>query len=187
VDPASEIEFRRFVSARWPALQRYAYLLTGDHHSAEDVVQTALEKCWARWDRIQAASPESYVRAAVANTAASRRRRIRFLETPFTEKTPEPPAPGDLAQSHADRSGLWGALADLSPRRRAIVVLRIWEDRPEAEVARILGISLGAVRSQLSTAMRQLRQHPQIRTAAGRPDLLADPRANPVYSAKEIR
>ena len=168
-EETAEVSFRRFVAARWTALQRYAYLLTGDQQTAEDVVQTALEKCWRRWRQIQAESPEAYVRAAVANTAASRRRRRRVAESPLDDVLDPPAAPGDHAETHALRSGLWPALADLPPRRRAIVVLRVWEDRSVAETAQVLGISPGAVKSQLSKAMAQLRSHPQIREAAGLP------------------
>ena len=159
VEESAEVSFRRFVAARWAALQRYAYLLTGDQQTAEDVVQTALEKCWRRWRQIRADSPEAYVRAAVANTAASRRRRRRVPESPLDDVLHPPIAPGDHAESHALRSGLWPALADLPPRRRAVVVLRVWEDCSVADTAQILGISTGAVKSQLSKAMTQLRQH----------------------------
>jgi len=168
-EESAEVSFRRFVAARWAALQRYAYLLTGDQQTAEDVVQTALEKCWRRWRQIRSDSPEAYVRAAVANTAASRRRRRRVAESPLDDVQHPPIAPGDHAEAHAVRSGLWPALADLPPRRRAVVVLRVWEDRSVVETAQILGISTGAVKSQLSKAMTQLRSHPQIREAAGLP------------------
>jgi RNA polymerase sigma-70 factor (sigma-E family) len=166
----AELSFRRFVTARWAALQRYAFLLTGDQHTAEDVVQIALEKCWRRWRQIEAESPEAYVRAAIANTAASRGRRRRLPERPLDDLLHPPVAPGDHAESQAVRSGLWAALADLPPRRRTVVVLRIWEDRSIAETAHILGLSTGAVKSQLSKAMVQLRNHPEIRALSDRPD-----------------
>jgi RNA polymerase sigma-70 factor (sigma-E family) len=172
-EETAEVSFRRFVAVRWGALQRYAYLLTGDQQTAEDVVQTALEKCWRRWSQIRADSPEAYVRAAVANTAASRRRRRRFAESPLDDVLHPPIDPGDHAETQALRSGLWPALAALAPRRRAVVVLRVWEDRSVAETAQVLGISTGAVKSQLSKAMAQLRSHPQVREAAGlRPEVL---------------
>lgn len=167
VEETAEVGFRRFVATRWGALQRYAYLLTGDQQAAEDVVQIALEKCWRRWSAIRSNSPEAYVRAAVANTAASRRRRRRFAESPLDDVVHPPIDPGDHAEAHALRAGLWPALASLPPRRRAVVVLRVWEDRSVAETAGILGISAGAVKSQLSKAMTQLRAHPQVREAAG--------------------
>jgi RNA polymerase sigma-70 factor (sigma-E family) len=166
----AELSFRQFVAARWSALQRYAFLLTGDQQAAEDVVQIALEQCWRRWRQIRSESPEAYVRAAVANTAASRRRRRRLPERPLDDLLHPPVAPGDHAESQAVRSGLWLALADLPPRRRTVVVLRIWEDRSVAETAQILGISTGAVKSQLSKAMVQLRSHPQIRGLSNQPD-----------------
>ena len=163
----AEIGFRQFVAARWNALQRYAFILTGDQQIAEDVVQAALEKCWRRWDKIQNDSPEGYVRAAVANTAASRRRRRTVPETSLDSLVVPPAAPGDHAETHALRSGLWAALRDLPPRQRTIVVLRLWEDRSVEETARVLGISTGAVKSQLSKGIAQLRQHPQVHEIIG--------------------
>ncbi|GLY16113.1 DNA-directed RNA polymerase sigma-70 factor [Kineosporia sp. NBRC 101677] len=159
---SAETNFRRFVAARWGALQRYAFLLTGDHQLAEDVVQVALEKCWRRWDRIRSDSPESYVRAAVANTAASRHRRRRHPETSLDAIVQQPAQAYDHAETYALRSGLWAALSDLPPRQRTVVVLRLWEDRSVEETARMLGISTGAVKSQLSKAIAQLRRHPQV-------------------------
>ncbi|MBT0769742.1 SigE family RNA polymerase sigma factor [Kineosporia sp. J2-2] len=161
-DEATDVAFRRFVAARWGALHRYAVILTGDHQLAEDVVQAALEKCWRRWDRILNDSPESYVRAAVANTAASRRRRRTVPEISLDSLLVAPAAPGDHAETHALRSGLWAALYDLPPRQRTVVVLRLWEDRSVEETAQVLGISTGAVKSQLSKALGHLRKHPQV-------------------------
>jgi RNA polymerase sigma-70 factor (sigma-E family) len=169
LEESPEVSFRRFVAARWAALQRYAYLLTGDQQTAEDVVQIALERCWRRWRQIRSESPEAYVRAAVANTAASRRRRRRLPESPLDDVVHPIVATGDHTENHALRSGLWPALSELPPRRRAVVVLRVWEDLSIAETAEILGISTGAVKSQLSKAMTQLRRHPQVREAAGLP------------------
>ena len=168
-DESAETAFRRFVAARWNALQRYAFILTGDQQLAEDVVQAALEKCWRRWDKIRNDSPESYVRAAVANTAASRRRRRTVPETPLDSLVAPLAAPGDHAETQALRSGLWAALRDLPPRQRAVVVLRVWEDRSVEETARVLGISSGAVKSQLSKAIAQLRRHPQVHEILGGP------------------
>lgn len=162
-DESLEVSFRRFVAARWGALQRYAFLLTGDHQIAEDVVQMALEKCWRRWAKIRADSPESYVRSAVANTAATRHRRRKLPETSLDEIIVQPVTGQDHAEIHAVRSGLWAGLNDLPPRQRTIVVLRLWEDRSVEETARILGITNGAVKSQLSKAVAQLRRHPQVR------------------------
>jgi DNA-directed RNA polymerase specialized sigma24 family protein len=70
-------EFRGFVSARWPELVRYAYLLVGDPHHAEDLVQIALERTWRRWREASVERPESYVRTAIARQAVSRHRRLR--------------------------------------------------------------------------------------------------------------
>jgi len=185
---SAEVSFRRFVATRWSALQRYAFLLTGDQQTAEDVVQVALEKCWRRWRQIRADSPEAYVRAAVANTAASRRRRRRVPESPLEDLRRSPAAPGDHTETQALRSGLWSALAGLPPRQRAVVVLRIWEDRSVTETAQVLGISTGAVKSQLSKAMARLRRDPQVRDTAGLspPSDRSDRSAAPTRTRPEV-
>jgi len=166
--------FRSFVAARWVALTRYAFLLTGDHQAAEDVVQTALEKCWPRWGQIAGGSPEAYVRVAIARTAISRGRRRRHHESSFEDLRARSPevvaalaAPGDVAEEQALRIGLWLALAELPPRRRAVVVLRLLEDRSEGQTAKALGISAGAVKSQLSKGLAQLRRSPHARELIG--------------------
>jgi RNA polymerase sigma-70 factor (sigma-E family) len=163
--PDPEAEFREFVAARWTALARYAYLFTGDHGHAEDLVQQALEQCWRRWRKVRINAPEAYVRASIAHAAAARWRRRRVLETSWdavTDRAGElrgggTPSSSDPGTSHAERSQLWLALAELPPRMRAVVVLRIWEDLSEAQTARVLGCSVGTVKSQLSRALTRLR------------------------------
>jgi RNA polymerase sigma-70 factor (sigma-E family) len=153
-------DFAGFVEARWPALVRYAYALTGDRGHAEDIVQQALERCWRRWRTIRADGCEAYVRTAVVRLVISRHRVRRVAETPL-EGTDRPTG-SDPEESVALREVLWRALAGLPPRMRAVVVLRYVEDQTETEVARTLGCSVGSVKSQASRGVARLREIPEL-------------------------
>jgi RNA polymerase sigma-70 factor (sigma-E family) len=145
--------FRQFVRAQWGPLTRTAYLLTGDRGTAEDLVQSALEKTHRRWDRVD--TPEVYVRRVMVNTATSWWRRRRPVEVPLL---PSDAAPGpDAYLQVEERQRLLSALRRLPPRTQAILVLRYLEDRSEAETARILGCSVGSVKSQASRGLARLR------------------------------
>jgi RNA polymerase sigma-70 factor (sigma-E family) len=156
--PEHEREFREFVVSRSPALLRTAYLLTGDVHHAQDLLQTALLGTAKHWSRIyHRDQPDAYVRRAMYNHQARWwRQRAARPESPMADP-PQQTATGDHAEQIADRDGLMGALRRLPPRQRAVVVLRYYEDRSEAEVAALLRISLGTVRSQASKALAKLR------------------------------
>ncbi|WP_425555531.1 SigE family RNA polymerase sigma factor [Kitasatospora kazusensis] len=146
--------------ARWGALVQTAYLLTGDFHEAEDLVQTTLAKVYPQWRRIRAETAASYLRRALVNNNRSRvrRRRVGHLLMPFLPDTPAPAAaaPGE------DRDPLVAALAGLPERQRAVVVLRYWEDLSVEEVAFELGCSVGTVKSQASRALGKLRADPTL-------------------------
>jgi RNA polymerase sigma-70 factor (sigma-E family) len=149
-------DFDDFVRARSAALLRVAYLLTGDGHAAEDLLQEVLEQVYVRWRRVRT-TPEAYARKALVNRAANRwRRRGRKPER----------ALGDLEVSAPDqtddllvRDGVLAALRALPPRQRAAVVLRFLEDLPVAEVARALDCSEGAVKSHTSRGLAKLREN----------------------------
>lgn len=149
--------FDDFVAARSSRLLRVAYLLTRDWAHAEDLLQTALAKAWPVWQRIEG-DPEPYIRKIIANTYASWwRRRWTAAELP-TGKLPEEPAAGrDVAGQVDDRERLWQALGRLPRRQRAVVVLRYFEDLSTAEIADVLGCSIGTVKSQCSRALAKLR------------------------------
>jgi RNA polymerase sigma-70 factor (sigma-E family) len=156
MDRADEDDFREFVIARSPALLGTAYLLTGDRGVAEDLLQVTLVRAYRHWPRIQAAgNPEAYVRRVMTNLRISWWRRRRLAES-AAGALPELPA-ADGAASLADRDELWRALHQLAPRTRAVLVLRYWEDLSEAETARILGCSVGTVKSLASRGLRRLR------------------------------
>lgn len=145
--------FEEFVAARRPALLRTAYLLTGQHQDAEDLVQVALVKAVPRWRRI-ADDPEPYVRRILVNENVSRWRSRRWREV-HTDRVPERAAD----QRGQDASiTLRAALARLAPRQRAVVVLRYYEDRTERETAELLGIGVGTVKSQARDALARLRE-----------------------------
>jgi RNA polymerase sigma-70 factor (sigma-E family) len=162
--PDPQDAFRDLVASRWGALVRYAYLFTGDRGDAEDLVQQSLERTWRRWRTVRIDAPEAYVRAAIANAAAARGRahRLRVTSWELAGSAAETLTAADDAPA-AEREPLWLALADLPPRMRAVVVLRVWEDLSEAETARILGCAAGTVKSQLSRALERLRAADAVR------------------------
>ncbi len=151
-----EADFRAFVVARQPALLRAAYLLTGDRHAAEDLVQTALSETAYRWPKLATEQPEAYARRVIYTRFCSGLRRRKVLVEASVADTPDRPA-ADLTESVDQRVGLERALATLAPRQRACLVLRYYEDRSEAEAAAVLGCSVGTVKSQTHDALKRLR------------------------------
>ena len=146
-------DFEEFVLARRGALLRTAYLLTGDHHDAEDLVQSALIKVVPKWARIKE-HPEPYVRQVLARESVNRWRGRRWREA-TTDVVPEA-MPHPCADS-ADRIALLEELRRLSPRQRAVLVLRYFNDLTEADTAEALGISVGTVKSHVRDALARLR------------------------------
>lgn len=153
---AADATFEEFVAARGPALWRVAWLLTGDAHRADDLLQTALLKCWRRWSAIERReSAEAYVRRALTTTYTDWWRRKWTGELP-----------GRLPQvATADRDvdarrDLVAALALLPRGQRAVVVLRYFEDLTETQTADVLGVTVGTVKSQNARALATLRSSP---------------------------
>jgi RNA polymerase sigma-70 factor (sigma-E family) len=141
---------------RLPALYRYAYVLTGNQHDAEDLVQEALTRTGAAWGRVRRKDdPEGYVRTTMARIMANRWRRPR-LEY-LVARPPEEPVEDRELHRLSETDGLDSALAGLPPRMRAVLVLRYYEQLTEAETARVLGCSRGTVKSQASRALAKLR------------------------------
>jgi RNA polymerase sigma-70 factor (sigma-E family) len=159
VDAAEEAEFDAFVRARWPAFARTAYLLcAGDLGHAEDLVQTALARTMRAWPRLtDRGDLDGYVYRVMVRTHATQHRRRWRGEIP-TEHLPEPPAPGAATDAVEDADQLSRALAGLSRRQRAAVVLRFYDDRSEQEVADLLGCSLGTVKTHTSRGLARLRE-----------------------------
>ncbi|MFF5204580.1 SigE family RNA polymerase sigma factor [Streptosporangium sp. NPDC000396] len=146
--------FAAFVAARGTGLLRFAHLACGDAEDAEDLLQTALERAYRRWDRVGYDNPEPYVRRIIVNTAISRARRRAILRIIPTHAPPELP---DRETDVALRQMLMDTLRGLPPRQRAVIVLRYWEDLSETQTAEILGCSAGTVKSQASKALAKLR------------------------------
>jgi RNA polymerase sigma-70 factor (sigma-E family) len=155
-------EFREFMHARWPAMVRLAYGLTGDQGHAEDVAQAAFARAYASWARVRrSGDPDAYVRQIVINENRNRFRKRRVTER-LTDSPPESvliDTPWtDAIREYDERSALMAALQRLGPRQRAVIVLRYWMDLTEHETAAALNCSVGTVKSQASRARAALRQ-----------------------------
>ena len=154
-------DYVAFVQARQGALLRAAYLICGDHHLAEDLLQEALVKLASRWERLRDEAPEAYVRKILYRDAISRWRRVR-RETLVDQHDPVGPLATVVVDDRTEQvltgEQVRAALDLLPPRQRAVVVLRYFEDLSEAQIADALGIAPGTVKSQASDAMRTLRR-----------------------------
>jgi len=149
--------FDDYVVARGPGLLRFAFLLTGDRHLAEDLVQEVLAKSHRRWRRIeQLDQPDSYVRKAILNQYLSWRRRRSYGET-ATAVVPDSAVHSDHAARLADRDAMWTLLAGLPRQQRAVLVLRFYEDLADAQIAELIGCSVATVRAHASRALTRLR------------------------------
>jgi len=159
----AEVEgFAQFVEARQHALLQTAVLLTGDWALAEDLVQTALVRSWPRWERIRRRDdPEIYVRRVMVNTWATWVRRRWRHERPAAA-VPDSRAPGDVAAEVAVRVAVRSALGSLPNRQRAVLVLRVFDDLSEAQVAQVLGCPVGTVKSTMARALARLREDPRM-------------------------
>jgi RNA polymerase sigma-70 factor (sigma-E family) len=154
-----EDAFRDFVVGRSPSYLRVAYLLTGDWGHAEDLLQTALAKVYRAWGRLgDHENLDAYVRRVMVNTQTSWWRRKWRGEQPVGSlpETYEPVAPDEVGPSD-ERDRLRRALRELPARQRAAVVLRHYEDLGETEVARLMGCSVGTVKSQCARGLARLR------------------------------
>jgi RNA polymerase sigma-70 factor (sigma-E family) len=155
---ADEEDFRAFVVARSAALLSFAHVLTGNRHTAEDVVQTALAKTAAAWPRIRRKdNPEGYIRRTIVNTHLNAMRRRPWREKPHHD-VPEGPDTRRPESDVDERDAMWQALNSLPPRQRAVLVLRYYEDLPEADIAEVLGCSRGTVKSQAVKGLLHLRR-----------------------------
>ncbi|WP_203918851.1 SigE family RNA polymerase sigma factor [Rugosimonospora africana] len=161
----AEQSFEEFVRARTAALSRVAYLLTGDHHLAEDLVQQALLRVAGRWPTLVArGDPDAYVRRVMYNQRISWWRRREPPTVRHEVPQEAAPDPGDAVVAAV---AVRQALARLGPRQRAVLILRYFEDLTEARTAEILGISVGTVKSQARDGLARLRAlAPELSTLA---------------------
>lgn len=150
-------DFVAYVDARAASLLRIACLMTaGDRHAAEDLVQTALERAYVAWPRIKRqAAQDSYVRSILTRAAIDRTRGRQRRGEVLVDEVPDA---GDVVTGPEDRDELWTLLASLSPRQRAVLVLRYYEDLSEAQIAETLGCSAGSVKSHASRGLAVLRE-----------------------------
>jgi RNA polymerase sigma-70 factor (sigma-E family) len=151
-------DFDAFFRSRVPALLRTAYLLTGDRHLAEDLVQDALARTHRAWNRLGGGgNPEAYARKVMYHLQVSRWRRRRPAET-LRGELPERGGGRDSADDSVRRLVLRRALLALPVRQRTVVVLRYFDDRTEAEIAAILDMRVGTVKSHTFRALARLRE-----------------------------
>ncbi|WP_246051096.1 SigE family RNA polymerase sigma factor [Nocardioides guangzhouensis] len=155
---AKDAEFSAWMTARQPALLRTAYLLTGDHHSAEDLVQTTLAKVYLSWDKVRKREVvDGYARRILVNENNSIWRRAWKKREVTSDQVPEQRGVRDR-YDEGQSSALWDHVQTLPRKQRAVIVLRYYEELSEAETAEVLGISVGTVKSQASRALATLRQ-----------------------------
>lgn len=149
--------FDDYVVARGPALLRFAYVLTGDRHLAEDLVQEVLAKASRRWSRIEAADqPDGYVKRSIVNQYLSWRRRRSATERVVAD-VPDGYRANSYADSHADRDLLWRRLAALPRQQRAVLVLRFYEDLDDLRIAELIGCAPATVRAHASRGLAAMR------------------------------
>ncbi|MEU6468952.1 SigE family RNA polymerase sigma factor [Streptomyces massasporeus] len=154
----TEAEFTAYVQERRASLYATAYHLTGDRYEAEDLLQSALFSTYRAWDRISdKAAVGGYLRRTMTNLHISAWRRRKLNEYP-TEELPETPGDTDAMRGTELRAVLWQALARLPELQRTMLVLRYYEGRTDPEIAEILDISVGTVKSSIWRSLRRLRE-----------------------------
>lgn len=154
----AEAAFTAYVQERRASLYATAYHLTGDRFEAEDLLQSALFSTYKAWDRISdKAAVGGYLRRTMTNLHISAWRRRKLNEYP-TEELPETPGETDAMRGTELRAVLWQALARLPELQRTMLVLRYYEGRTDPEIADILGISVGTVKSSIWRSLRRLRE-----------------------------
>jgi RNA polymerase sigma-70 factor (sigma-E family) len=151
------VTFQEFATSRLPAVLAFAAVLTGQRATAEDIVQEVLIRAFTRWDMIgRLDQPEFYVRKMVLNEFLSSRRRSWRL-VPGGDTVTAAGSASDLADAYAERDALLAEVCRLPRRQRAVLVLRYYEDRSDAEIARLLGCRPATVRAFASRALAALR------------------------------
>ena len=151
------LPFDELVQSSERRLLRLGLMLSGSIHTAEDLLQTVLARAHRRWDRIaELEHPEAYLRTMVVNEYLSWRRLLKNREVPLAEPI-EQPAADDLSARQAQRDATWQLLSGLPRKQRAVLVLRYYEDLPDSEIAEVLGITPGTVRSNAARALATLR------------------------------
>jgi RNA polymerase sigma-70 factor (sigma-E family) len=147
--------FDDYVVSRGPALVRFGFLLTHDHHLAQDLAQEGLARLHRHWSRVRSKDdPDAFVRKTMVNLLISWRRRRAWTEHPTSEP---PDTPSDVNDDVAERDEMWRFLGALPAKQRAVLVLRYYENLTDPEIASIVGCSPATVRSHASKAIHRLR------------------------------
>lgn len=148
-----DVDFSEYFAARVQRFRRVAFALSGDWHAAEDLVQAMFVQLYRRWRRVRPATVDAYARRILLNLfLAGRRGAGREHVTPSVPERESPPGRDPSLRLDVER-----ALAGLTPRQRAMVVLRFLEDLPVSEVATLLGVAEGTVKSQTARGVEALR------------------------------
>ncbi|GIF53203.1 RNA polymerase sigma-70 factor (sigma-E family) [Asanoa ferruginea] len=154
------LTYEEFADVQLGAMLRYAVMLCGDPHLAQDLVQETMVRVQLNWRKVaRADAPDRYVRRMITNQYLDWRRGS-WLRRVLLRAEPDEASrvsPVDHAQTTADRDQIWTWLARLPKAQRAALVLRYYEDLPDAEIAEILGCAVGTVRSSISRALATLR------------------------------
>ena len=154
------MEYEDFVAARLQPLLRYAVMLTGDPHLAEDLVQDTMVRVQLKWPRVAAADvPEMYVKRMLTNAYIDLRRGSWLRRVSLRADPHDAPAPSDYATESANRDEVWALLGRLPRRQHAVLVLRFYEELDDTQAAEVLGCAVGTVRSLVSRALANLRHH----------------------------
>jgi RNA polymerase sigma-70 factor (sigma-E family) len=158
VSVASEDQFAEFVAGALPRLLRFGYALTGDPASAEDLVQTALGRSLRAWRLRRIDNPQAFVQKVMVNSYATWYRSSHLRREVVTPEPMDSLAHDNHAEKIEDRDVIWRALSKLPPRQRAVIVLRYYEDLSEQDIAEVMAISAGTVKSQSARALRRLAE-----------------------------
>ena len=152
----NDADFAAYMAARWPFLVRSLVLIGCPRHEAEDVVQTGLARCYASWDRVRRADDvDAYVYRTVLNCWHKSRKRRWWGEVP-TEVLPEPPSVTDPTDAVLLRQALEEQLGQLTPEHREVLVLRFVADLTEPQVAEVLDVPVGTVKSRVARALSHI-------------------------------
>jgi RNA polymerase sigma-70 factor (sigma-E family) len=160
-----DLEFEGYFAANAQRLRRLAYAMCGDWHLAEDIVQATFVRLYKQWRRVRRETADAYARRILTNVFLSgipKRRREEVIPSPPDAAAPE-------GRSTEERLDLAAALAKLSPKQRAMVVLRFMEDLPIAEVASLMGVAEGTVKSQTARGLEALREVVNLGSESGTP------------------
>lgn len=165
---ARDSDFSEYVAARWPGLVRSAVLLGCTRPEAEDLVQTALERCLVKWGKVREADDrDAYVHRVLINVFISSRRRRWTGEKPVSV-FPDRVGPDETARID-DTDAMMRALDRLGTDHRAAVVLRYYAHLTDQQMASVLGVAVGTVKSRLSRAVKALAEDPGLAELRGTP------------------